>query len=217
MKLAWWGRYLRLLPSVIVLLVLVMQGSIPFLASAATQTGTVSVTALVLPSPPLQPAVINSPANGSIFETTPLVVSGTCGANLLVRLYINNQLAGSIPCDPGGLFVMNVNLVLGTNILTAMNYDSYEQAGPPSASVTVEVIPPKAKTAISSGTLSQRSLDADVAEAKEALFHNTIIEPLAKVVGVGTVVSPKVNLVMAIIINTMFLLAVLGAVLVVLL
>lgn len=217
MKVAWWGGYLRLLPTIIVLLVLVLQGSIPFLASAAIQTGTVNVTALVLPSPPLQSAVINSPINGSIFETTPLVVSGTCGANLLVRLYINNQLAGSIPCDPGGFFTMNVNLLAGTNTLTVMNYDAYEQSGPPSSPITVEVVIPRVETVISRQANSLGNAETGTVEDREVLFHNTIIEPLAKVIGVGRVVSPKVNQAMALVINFMFLVAVLGAALVVLL
>ena len=71
-----------------------------------------------------------------------MVVSGTCGPGLLVKLFNNNQLIGSASCELDGTFRINLSLSVGKNILTALNYDTLDQAGPTSPSVIVLVITP---------------------------------------------------------------------------
>ena len=112
--------------------------------SAATQVNnqSVNVTATVLGPPPTIPAIISSPVNATITELTPLVISGTCGPNLLVKVFNNGQLIGSTTCALDGTFVINTTLDIGINVLTALNYDSLGQSGPVSPAVTITVETP---------------------------------------------------------------------------
>ena len=86
--------------------------------------------------PPTQGATITTPGNGSSFATSPVTVNGICPAGLLVQIYNNNVMVGSVMCSNGS-FSLEVSLFAGTNELSAIVYDDLEQAGPASNVVTV--------------------------------------------------------------------------------
>jgi hypothetical protein len=85
---------------------------------------------------PTQAPTITTPGNGSSFNTSPITVSGICPNDLLVQVYNNGVLAGSVMCTNGS-FSLQVSLFAGLNELSAIGYDSLEQAGPTSNTVTV--------------------------------------------------------------------------------
>lgn len=96
--------------------------------------------------PPDTAAVITSPRTGQRFGTTPVTISGTCPKGTLVEIFKNDIFAGSSPCDDSGKFSMDIDLLIGQNILIARVFDALNQAGPDSASVTVfyDALPPQA-------------------------------------------------------------------------
>jgi len=86
--------------------------------------------------PPKVGATITTPGNGASFTTSPITVNGICPNDLLVQVYDNSVMAGSVLCK-GGSFSVQVSLFAGSNELSAIVYDDLEQAGPASAVVTV--------------------------------------------------------------------------------
>lgn len=105
-------------------------------ASPGPQGGSVSLTGTMPENPPTTAAVIQSPANGQHFTTSPVTVSGSCPEATLVVIYKNDIFGGSAPCDSGS-FSMKVDLLIGQNDLIARVYDALNQAGPDSTKVTV--------------------------------------------------------------------------------
>ncbi|MEO5628092.1 MAG: hypothetical protein ABIQ89_04380 [Candidatus Saccharimonadales bacterium] len=188
--------------------------TLPVLAHAQS----VPVTATVLGTPPTTQAVILQPTNGQVFATTPLVVSGTCEPSLLVRIFNNGQLAGSIVCSNDSDFIVNVTLQVGQNVLTAFNYDFQDQPGPNSPAVTVTVIPPEVQTdPLPSGIINEAGVintsgrgrvsplyDEDKRPSQEFIFEGTFFEPIAKGFGIEPGVAPKTNQIIATIMNGAF-------------
>jgi hypothetical protein len=86
---------------------------------------------------PTVAATIRQPANGQRFTTTPVTVSGTCPADTLVELYKNDIFAGSTPCAANGTYTMEIDLLIGQNVLVARVYDALNQPGPDSNTITV--------------------------------------------------------------------------------
>lgn len=86
--------------------------------------------------PPTQGATITTPSNGASFSTSPITVSGICPNNLLVQIYNNGVMVGSVMCE-GSSFRVEVSLFAGDNELTAIVYDSTNQPGPVSNTVRV--------------------------------------------------------------------------------
>lgn len=85
---------------------------------------------------PTQGATITTPGNGASFSTSPTRVNGICPNGLLVQVYNNGVMVGSVMCA-GGSFGLDVSLFAGANELTAIVYDDIDQAGPVSNTVTV--------------------------------------------------------------------------------
>jgi hypothetical protein len=86
--------------------------------------------------PPTQGATITSPTNGQSFTDLPVTVTGTCPNELLVKVLINDVLAGSAFCT-NGRFSMPVSLYTGQNDIKAYVFDNLDQEGPVSNTVTV--------------------------------------------------------------------------------
>jgi hypothetical protein len=107
--------------------------------STQTNSGNVSVTLLVSGPAPTIPATILSPTNGNI-NTANISVSGTCGPNLLVKIFNNSTFVGSVFCQLNGTFSINITLNAGVNNITALNYDNLNQPGPASPNVSVNLI-----------------------------------------------------------------------------
>jgi hypothetical protein len=102
--------------------------------------GSVTVGTIVLGPPPTIGAIISAPVNGTtISSISTIQVTGTCARNSFVVLYDNKSLAGSTSCTAGGNFSLIIQLVDGDNLLTALNFDNLNQAGPITSSVTVKV------------------------------------------------------------------------------
>lgn len=87
-------------------------------------------------APPTQGASITLPGNGASFSTSPIDVRGICPTGLLVQVYNNGVMVGSVMCTNGN-FSLQVSLFVGANELSAIVYDDLEQAGPTSNTVTV--------------------------------------------------------------------------------
>jgi hypothetical protein len=86
--------------------------------------------------PPKEGASITTPGNGASFATSPITVNGICPNDLLVQIYDNGVMVGSVVCK-GGSFSLQVSLFAGTNELSAIVYDDLDQAGPTSNIVTI--------------------------------------------------------------------------------
>ena len=121
----------------------VLLASFSMATNAATDGGgTYSVTAAVPGPRPTKPATIIAPSNGQTFSTNPVSVEGTCPAKSLVKIFTNKILVGSIFCDANGRFKIPVDLVIGKNELTALPYNTLDQEGPESPTVTVTLNQP---------------------------------------------------------------------------
>lgn len=98
--------------------------------------GSYGIEATKPQAPPTVGATISTPGNGASFDNSPITVSGICPAGLLVQIYNNGVMVGSVICE-GGSFSIQVSLFAGINELSAIVYDELEQAGPTSNIMTV--------------------------------------------------------------------------------
>ncbi len=85
---------------------------------------------------PTSAATITTPGNGASFGNSPITVSGICTSDLLVQVYDNGVMVGSVMCTDGS-FSLQASLFAGANEFTAIMYDDLEQAGPTSNIVIV--------------------------------------------------------------------------------
>jgi hypothetical protein len=111
------------------------QGITP-IETPAPKPGSYGLEATKMQDPPTTVATITTPGNGSSFTTSPITVAGICTTDLLVQVYNNGVMVGSVPCENGS-FRLEVGLFAGVNELSAIMYDSLEQASPVSNIVTV--------------------------------------------------------------------------------
>lgn len=110
--------------------------AIEAIPTPAPRTGGYGLEATKKQAPPTIGATIVSPGAGASFSKSPITVSGICPRGLLVQIYDNDVMAGSVMCDSGS-FSIEVSLFAGTNELKAIVYDDLYQAGPVSNIVTV--------------------------------------------------------------------------------
>lgn len=133
----------------------VLLASATWSARAATDGGgSYGVTAVVPGARPTKPATITSPANGQTFSTNPVTVEGTCPSGSLVKVFTNGILVGSILCQ-NGKFSIPVDLVIGQNALTALAFNTLDQAGPASPTVNVTLNQPPGAPGFSTELLLQ--------------------------------------------------------------
>lgn len=98
--------------------------------------GSYGLAATKLQDPPTQGATITTPGNGGSYTTSPITVNGICPNGLLVQVYNNSVMVGSVMCTNGS-FSVEVSLFAGTNELSALVLDELDQPGPASNVVTV--------------------------------------------------------------------------------
>lgn len=98
--------------------------------------GSYGLEATKLQPPPTTSATIATPTNGASFTTSPITVSGLCTTDLLVQVYDNGAMVGSINCVSGS-FSLQVSLFTGQNDLTTTQYDDLGQPGPNGNTVSV--------------------------------------------------------------------------------
>ena len=115
---------------------------ITFTVNAATpydgpESGSIGLTGIVPGKPPTTGATIQIPTNGQRFSATPITVSGTCPENTLVEIFKNDIFAGSTACSSTGKYSVEIDLLIGQNLLVARVYDALNQPGPDSNTVTV--------------------------------------------------------------------------------
>ncbi len=137
----WAIKYKKILISVFVSAVFILNyaasaSAITALPTPPPQTNSYGLEATKKQPAPTEGVTISIPANGAAFTTSPITVSGICPSGLLVEIYDNGVLSGSINCTNGS-FSVQVGLFNGSNVITANDYDAYDQSGPPSNSVTV--------------------------------------------------------------------------------
>jgi len=100
------------------------------------QPGSYGLEAVKRKAPPKVGATISTPGSGASFSTSPTTVNGICPNDLLVQIYDNGVMVGSVMCQNGS-FSIEVSLFPGKNELYAIVYDELDQAGPKSNVVTV--------------------------------------------------------------------------------
>ncbi|HUC95687.1 MAG TPA: hypothetical protein VMR76_01880 [Candidatus Saccharimonadia bacterium] len=100
------------------------------------QSGSYGIAGTIRESPPTTAATISTPTNNQSFTNLPITISGTCQSGLLIKIYINNVFSGASDCNNNSYSVSS-DLFSGTNLLVAKDYDSLNQEGPDSNTVTV--------------------------------------------------------------------------------
>lgn len=108
-----------------------------YAASPGPESGSVGLSGTVPGEPPTEAPTIDKPTNGQRFSTSPITVAGTCPKGTLVEVFKNNIFAGSTPCLDGETYTLDIDLLIGKNVLVARVYDDLNQAGPDSNKVTV--------------------------------------------------------------------------------
>lgn len=108
-----------------------------YAASPGPEAGSVGLTGIVPGKPPTIAPTIDSPRDGAHFSTTPVTVTGTCPKNTLVELFKNDIFAGSVPCQSDGKYSLDIDLLIGPNILLARVYDDLNQPSPDSNKPTI--------------------------------------------------------------------------------
>jgi hypothetical protein len=125
------------------MIVLVLAGFFLYISAeivSASSSGSVSVGLRVEGPAPSVGAVITSPEDGAkLIDKKYVDVSGTCAANTFVVVSNDNLVAGSTTCSADGLFSVQIQLSLGKNVISALNYDNLNQSGPVTPSVNVFV------------------------------------------------------------------------------
>lgn len=86
--------------------------------------------------PPTTVATITSPGEGDSFTEFPITVGGLCTDGLLVQLYNNGVMVGSVMCE-GGSFSLQIGLFTGQNELTTYQFDDLGQSSPQGNTITV--------------------------------------------------------------------------------
>lgn len=111
------------------------------------QSGGMGLQGSISAPPPTRGATITSPANGAVFTTLPVTVTGFCPNNLLVKMFKNNVFSGSVPCENSS-YSIRIDLFSSRNDLVARVYDELDQAGPDSNLVQVTFNDSTARTDI---------------------------------------------------------------------
>lgn len=101
-----------------------------------TKSGSIGLQGTITASAPTRAATITTPSTGGVFTTVPITVNGTCPAGVLVKIFDNNVFVGSVFCATGS-YSLQISLFNGQNDLVARVYDSLDQAGPDSNTVSI--------------------------------------------------------------------------------
>lgn len=126
--------------AILVLLMGIVLTGFSFSAASASgptpgpAAGSVGLIGEVPETPPKTGATITTPGANQHFSTTPVTVSGSCPNNTLVEVFTNNVFAGSTPCQ-NGAYSLQIDLLFGSNSLTAQVFDADNQGGPVSNTV----------------------------------------------------------------------------------
>ena len=113
--------------------------------------GSIGLSGTMPGEPPKTAATIDTPVSQQHFSASPVPVSGTCPVNTLVEVFKNDIFAGSVACSTSGNYSVDVDLLIGQNLLKAKVYDSLNQPGPDSNFVTIfyDALPAQASSVTS--------------------------------------------------------------------
>ncbi len=111
--------------------------STAFLASPGPETVTIGLSGTLPADPPTVVATLATKDNRDRYTSTPVGLHGSCTEGMLVEIYKNNIFAGSTVCKNDGTYDVDIDLLIGQNVLTAYIYDALNQSGPVSESLTV--------------------------------------------------------------------------------
>ena len=125
-------------------LALAENGTITPIPTPTPQAGSYGLQATKTQAPPTTGATINTPSNGSSSASSPITVGGICPTGLLVEVFDNGVMEGAQNCTNGS-FSLKVNLFNGQNNISVVVYDSLNQAGPTSNTITVNASSPNLK------------------------------------------------------------------------
>lgn len=131
-------------------LLLMVTSLMPVLVDATTlsQSNGFGISGTITSPPPTTAATITTPSNGQSFTSVPVSVSGICTSGLLIKIFINGIFSGSADCTNNS-YSISVDLFIGTNNIVAEDYDSLNQSGPVSNTVTVSYV----NNAVTAGSL----------------------------------------------------------------
>jgi hypothetical protein len=115
----------------------------------------ITINAVVPPARPTGPAIITNPKTGQSFSADPVTVSGTCPHGAIVKIFTNGIFVGSIICSASDQFSIPVDLVIGSNSLTALAFNTLDQEGPTSPAVNVTLTTPAGGLGFSNELLLQ--------------------------------------------------------------
>lgn len=134
---AWWILPISVGAYLLALVAFVQPAAaITALPTPPPQPGAYGLAATKTQAAPTTGATITTPGGGASYTTSPITVSGICPTDLLVQIYDNGVMVGSVMCTNSS-FTLQVTLFAGANDLTAGVYDDLEQAGPISNTVSV--------------------------------------------------------------------------------
>lgn len=98
--------------------------------------GSFGLEATKMKDPPQVGATISIPTDGTNYTTPTTTVGGICPTDLLVQIYNNDVMVGSVMCENGS-YSIEISLFAGTNELSARVFDELDQTGPVSNIRTV--------------------------------------------------------------------------------
>jgi hypothetical protein len=113
------------------------------IAYASTDGGGAYQTYAVVPGAiPKVPPTITSLTNGQIFTTSdPVAIKGSCPGDTLVKIFINEVLAGAALCQ-NGAYQLSIDLFVGNNSVIARAYNANDVTSPDSSPVSVQLLLP---------------------------------------------------------------------------
>jgi hypothetical protein len=100
------------------------------------ESDAVGIGATVNAPAPSQAPVIHSPSSGAA-QSSPITVQGSCPKDTQVRVFKNDIFAGAALCDASQSFSVLIDLLSGSNAITAKAYNNLDKASPPSNTVNL--------------------------------------------------------------------------------
>lgn len=144
----------------------------------AEASSSVSVSVIVPGPAPVIGAVITTPKDGDvIFDNSVIDVKGTCAAETFIVIKSNDTVIGSTLCGNSGVFDLKVQLLTGSNNLSALNYDNLNQPGPTTSLVKVTLKKAINEKKENSGAASSASSSSTSSTAQPVTSIATPVTP----------------------------------------
>lgn len=142
---------------------------------AVTQQGDIEIGGVVPGPPPAVAPTIIEPEAERTFSEKNIEIKGECLADLRVRIFRNDEFAGSTVCQTDGQYTIAIDLQEGKNKLLARQYDALNQPSPDSAELVVYYVPPRPELQLPSAP-SQSVPAPAVAEFELAIEYDFTLQ-----------------------------------------